>query len=91
MNISKYNVKEKFLTVKHYVSIIKELNNDMLNVRFVKIKYKDKNSTTFVYPTADSIDEIFNSNIVCCLPQLPVWRKSQLTFGITFNEFNLKM
>lgn len=77
----KYDVKEKFSKVKHYVGIVKEINDDVLNVRFVKLKSEDKNSTTFVYPIADDIDEVFKSNVVCTLPQPTVGRRSQLIFS----------
>lgn len=86
----KYNVKEKSLKVKHYVGIIKEKNDDMLIVKFVKLKSEDKNSTTIVYPIADDIDEVSKSNVVCCLPQPTVGRRSQLIFGVTFSQYNLK-
>lgn len=78
--------------MKHYVGIIKEINDDnnMLKVRFVKLKSEDKNSTTFVHPIADSIDDVSDSNVVCCLPQPTVGRRSQLIFGITFSQYNLK-
>lgn len=62
----------------------------MLKVRFVKLKSEDKNSTTFVYPIADDIDDVSDSNVVCCLPQPTVGRRSQLIFGITFSQYNLK-
>lgn len=74
----------------HYVGIIQEINDDKLKVRFVKLKSEDKNYTTFVYPIADDIDVISNSKIVCCLPQLTVGRRSQLIFGISFSQYNLK-
>jgi len=75
--------------VKHYVGIIKEINDDnnMLKLRFVKLKSEDKNSTTFVYPI---IDDVSHSNVVCCLPQPTVGRRSQLIFEITFSQYNLK-
>lgn len=86
----KYDVKEKSSNEKHYVGIIKEINDNMLKVRFVKLKSEDKNSTTFVYPIADDIDDVSDSNVVCCLPQPTVGRRSQLIFGITFSQYNLK-
>lgn len=86
----KYYVKEKSSNVKHYVGIIKEINDDMLKVRSVKLKSEDKNSTTFVYPIADDIDDVSDSNVVCCLPQPTVGRRSQLIFAITFSQYNLK-
>ncbi|CAI6355815.1 unnamed protein product [Macrosiphum euphorbiae] len=70
--------------------IIKEVFDGMHKIKFVKLKTENKHSTTFVYPIADDIDEVSESDIICSLPKPTIGRRGQLVFGITFSQYNLK-
>lgn len=86
----KYDIEGKSIRVKHYVGIIKGVNDGVFKIKFVKLKAEDKRSTTFVYPIADDIDEVLESDIISSLPKPVIGRRNQLVFGITFNQYNLK-
>jgi hypothetical protein len=75
----KYKLERKSAKVLHYVGIIKDLSDGMLKIKFVKLKTEDKHSTTFVYPIADDIYEVSESDIICSLPKLTIGRRGQLS------------
>lgn len=86
----KYDIEGKSARIKHYVGIIKGVNDGVFKIKFVKLKAEDKRSTTLVYPIADDIDEVLESDIISSLPKPMIGRRNQLVFCITFNQYNLK-
>jgi len=62
----------------------------MHKIKFVKLKTENKHSTTFVYPIADDIDKVSESDIICSQPKPTIRRRGQLVFGIFFSQYNLK-
>ncbi|XP_029343531.1 uncharacterized protein LOC100569966 isoform X2 [Acyrthosiphon pisum] len=86
----KYKLEGKSAKSLHYVGIIKEVFDGKHKIKFVKLKSENKHSTTFVYPIADDIDEVSESDIICSLPKPTIGRRGQLVFGITFSQYNLK-
>lgn len=50
----------------------------MYKVKFVNLKKKKKNSTVFIYPNNDDMDEITESIIICRLPEPNIGRRGEL-------------
>jgi len=83
----KYYIGKSKKTV-HYVGMIHEINHQIYEMRFLKFKIENKNSTSFIYPNNDDMDEIDENNIICRHYQNPVLEE-EVKWSLQYHLLNI--
>lgn len=80
----KYNKK-----IVHYVGLVHDIQQEIYKLKFLKLKMENKNSTYFIIPNYDDIDEIDGNSIICRLPEPSIGRRGEFVLAVNFIDYNM--